>query len=137
MIGPKKGDYCQSNGGRYSLYMNNGPISNSTDTRYCTFPNSTGDNFTPLESHGVTIQEGPDGNTDALPTFWFWHPWACATNVTGCPWLGHSSASRLFAAWLGTVGHGTALTANIPPDRSGRMNASVRVVMKLVGDAIR
>ena len=52
-------------------------------------------------------QEGPDGNTDAAPTFWFWHPWACATNVTGCPWVGHSSASRLFAAWLGTVGHGT------------------------------
>ena len=72
LLGPKKGDYCQSNGGRYSLYVNNGPLPNSTDTSYCTFPNRTGLNFSPLESHGVTIQEGPDGNTNALPTYWFW-----------------------------------------------------------------
>ena len=58
LIGPKKGDYCQSNGGRYSLYTNSGPVPNSSDTRWCTLPNATGEYFTPLESHGVTIQEG-------------------------------------------------------------------------------
>ena len=58
LLGPKRGDYCQSNGGGYSLYVNDGPSPNSTDTGYCTFPNSSGLNFSPLESHGVTIQEG-------------------------------------------------------------------------------
>ena len=138
LLGPKKGDYCESNGGRYTVYVNNnGPgANNGTNTDFCTFPNASGLNFSPLESHGVTIQEGPDGNTDALPTYWFWHPWACAGNKSGCPWVGHSNASRLLQNWLGTVGHGSVLTANIPPERTGRMNVSVAKVMAQVGAAI-
>jgi hypothetical protein len=138
LLGPKKGDYCQSNGGRYTLYVNNnGPgANNGTNADYCTPPNATGETFSPLEAHGVTIQEGDDGNTDALPTYWFWHPWACAGNKTGCPWIGHSNASRLFQNWIGTVGHGSVLTANIPPERTGRMNVSVAKVMEQVGAAI-
>ena len=98
-----QGDYCQSNGGRYTLYANNNlpGANNGSNTDYCTFPNASGLNFSPLESHGVTIQEGDDGNTDALPTYWFWHPWACAGNKTGCPWIGHSNASRLLQNWIG------------------------------------
>ena len=57
-------------------------------------------NFHPTEMHGITIQEGPDGNTDAFPTYWFWHPWACATNISGCPWVGHGNASRIFDSYL-------------------------------------
>ena len=34
------------------------------------------------------------------------------------------------------MGHGSVLTANIPPDRTGRMNASVAKVMAQVGAAI-
>ena len=107
LLGPKKGDYCQSNGGRYTLYVNNGPVTNSTDSSYCTFrlrqryfslcrafrlanlgsitiaANRTGDNFSPLESHGVTIQEGPDGNTDgALPSSCPVHLW-CMSRLHG------------------------------------------------------
>ena len=42
--------------------------------------NRTGDNFSPLESHGVTIQEGPDGNTDgALPSSFGPVPWWCTS----------------------------------------------------------
>jgi hypothetical protein len=46
----------------------------------------------------------------------FWHPWACAGNVTGCPWLGHGNASRIFDSYLVTVGHGT-------PSKSRRIPA--------------
>ena len=83
--------------------------------------------------HGITIQEGPDGNTDAMPTYWFWHPWACAGNKTGCPWVGHGNASRIFDSYLVTVGHGAVLNMNIPPERTGRMNVSVVAVMSDVG----
>ena len=31
---------------------------------------SLGAYFLPNELHGITMQEGPDGNTDAAPTFW-------------------------------------------------------------------
>ena len=72
--------------------------------------------------------------------------------LTGCfdGWVGvYVAAGRLplFAGWVGvcgaadllllqTVGHGSVLTANIPPERTGRMNASVAKVMAQVGAAI-
>ena len=96
----------------------------------------TGKYFHPTEMHGITIQEGPDGNTDEKPTYWFWHPWACAGNVSGCPWVGHGNASRIFDSYLVTVGHGATLNMNIPPERTGQMNASVALVMRDVGKAI-
>jgi len=92
--------------------------------------------FHPNEMHGITIQEGPDGNSNERPTYWFWHDWACAGNITGCPWVGHANASRLFDSILVTVGHGAVLNMNIPPDRTGRMNASVAAVMQEVGQAM-
>eukprot|EP01047_Picozoa_sp_COSAG01_P113229 COSAG01_NODE_41942_length_445_cov_1.338150_2_plen_84_part_01 len=82
------------------------------------------------------MQEGPDGNSVANPTYWFWHDWACAGNVSGCPWVGHGNASRLFDAIVATVGHGAVLNLNSPPDRTGRMNASVALVMRQVGAAL-
>lgn len=54
----------------------------------CLPASEDGKYFHPTEMHGVTMQEGPDGNTATSPTYWFWHPWACAENVTGCPWVG-------------------------------------------------
>merc|ERR1712032_1790074 len=66
----------------------------------------------------------------------FWHPWACAGNHTGCPWVGHANASRLFDSILQTVGHGAVLNMNIPPERTGRMNVSVASVMREVGRAL-
>jgi hypothetical protein len=86
--------------------------------------------------HGITIQEGPDGNSDAMPTYWFWHPWACAHNITGCPWVGHANASRIFDSYIVTVGRGAVLNMNIPPERTGQMNASVFDVMKEAGKAL-
>jgi len=32
-------------------------------------------------------------HSTGLPTYWFWHPWACAGNITGCPWIGAETAS--------------------------------------------
>eukprot|EP00052_Salpingoeca_macrocollata_P009160 m.72357 g.72357 ORF g.72357 m.72357 type:complete len:241 (-) comp16958_c0_seq2:57-779(-) len=66
----------------------------------------------------------------------FWHPWACAFNISGCPWVGHANASRVFNSYLTTVGHGARLNMNIPADRSGKMNASVAQVMADVGRAL-
>ena len=134
IISPWRGDVCGYPG---SLYTNGGPAPNSTDHSSC---NSTfserGAYFHPTELHGITMQEGPDGNSDALPTYWFWHDWACAGDRPGCPWVGHANASRVFDAVLRTVGHGAVLNMNIPPDRSGRLNASVARVMRDVGDAL-
>ena len=40
----------------------------------------------------------------------FWHPHAaCAGNVTGCPWVGHANASRIFDSYIVTVGRGATL----------------------------
>ena len=86
--------------------------------------------------HGITSQMGPDGNTDSLPTFWFWHDWACAGNKTGCPWVGHTNASRIYDSYIATVGHGATLNFNCPADRSGRMNASLAAVMHEAGAAL-
>jgi alpha-L-fucosidase len=84
------------------------------------------------------MQQGPDGNTDAKPTFWFWHPWACVDGGSrpNCEWKGHANASRIFDDYLVTVGRGAVLNMNIPPDRSGKMNASVAQVMDDVGAAL-
>lgn len=134
LISPKRGDVCASTG---SLYMNQGPAPNSSDPSRCEGRMSEdGAIFHPTEMHGITIQEGPDGNSDELPTYWFWHEWACAGNKSGCPWVGHANASRIFDSILVTVGHGAVLNMNIPPDRTGRMNASVAAVMRDVGLAL-
>ena len=56
--------------------------------------------------------------------------------ITNSPWIGHGNASRVFDSYLATVGHGAVLNMNIPPDRTGTMNASVAQVMVDVGKAI-
>jgi len=137
MISSYRGDVCASAGGA-TTYTNDGPPPNSTDSSNC-LPHNTdgaGKYFHPTEMHGITIQEGPDGNTDAQPTYWFWHPWACAKNVTGCPWVGHANASRIYDSYIVTVGRGAVLNMNIPPERTGQMNASVFEVMIDAGKAI-
>lgn len=133
MISAYRGDICASTG---SLYTNSGPPPNTSDTSRCGAFSESGAHFHPTEMHGITIQEGPDGNSDSKPTYWFWHPWACAGNKTGCPWVGHANASRVFNSILATVGHGAVLNMNIPPERTGRMNTSVAEVMRDVGAAL-
>ena len=134
LISAYRGDVCATTG---SLYTRAGPAPNSSsDTSGCAAPSETGEYFQPSEMHGITIQEGPDGNTDSVPTYWFWHPWACAGNVSGCPWVGHANASRIFDSYLVTVGHGAVLNMNCPAERTGRMNVSVAAVMVEAGLAI-
>ena len=137
MISPYRGDICEAHNGG-SLYTNDGPPPNSTDISKCVDQTEGAKYFHPTEEHGITIQEGFDGNTDAMPTYWFWHPWACADakDHPDCPWIGHANASRVFDDYLVTVGHGAVLNMNIPPERTGRMNASVAQVMRDVGRAI-
>lgn len=69
LISPYRGDVCSSIG---SLYTSGGPAPNSTNSSMCAPPSETGTYFHPTEMHGITMQEGPDGNTDAFPTYWFW-----------------------------------------------------------------
>ena len=56
--------------------------------------------------------------------------------MTGCPWVGHSNASRLFDGYVATVGHGGVLNMNAAPAADGLLNASVVAVMHEVGKAI-
>ena len=133
LISPYRGDICISTG---SLYTNAGPAPNSSDASPCGAFSERGSFFHPTEMHGITMQEGPDGNTDSAPTYWFWHPWACADNIAGCPWIGHANASRIFDGYIGTVGHGGVLNMNIAPAANGLMNASVVAVMHTAGNAI-
>ena len=91
MIGPYRGDICAAID---TVYTNSGPAPNSTDAAACVRGGGGAQFFHPTEMHGITAQMGPDGNTDSIPTYWFWHPWACAGNVSGCPWVGHANASR-------------------------------------------
>jgi len=137
LITAYRGDVCAAQHGA-TLYTNDGPPPNTTDTSICQAPRTDGRGkyFHPLEDHGITIQEGPDGNTDDSPTYWFWHRWACAKNVSGCPWVGHANASRIFDSYVVTVGRGSVLNMNIPPERTGRMNTSVARVMRDAGAAI-
>ena len=138
LISAQRGDICQSTG---SLYTSDGPTPNATDSSMCETWNwtETGKYFHPNEMHGVTMQEGPDGNTPIAPTYWFWHPKrVCPTNVSkaDCPWLGHANASRVFDGYIAVVGHGGNLNMNIAPAANGLMNASVVVVMADAGKAI-
>ena len=67
LISPYRGDVCATTG---SLYTRDAPAPNSTtDTRGCAAPAEGGAYFHPSEMHGITIQEGPDGNEDARPTY--------------------------------------------------------------------
>eukprot|EP00756_Hemistasia_phaeocysticola_P045537 Hpha_TRINITY_DN19285_c0_g1::TRINITY_DN19285_c0_g1_i1::g.194424::m.194424/K01206/FUCA; alpha-L-fucosidase len=134
LISPYRGDICASTGTLYT--SSKSAVPNTTDTRACGARSEEGDTFYPTEMHGITIQEGPDGNQDIAPTYWFWHPWACAGNKTGCPWVGHGNASRIFDSYLVTVGHGSVLNMNIPAERTGKMNESVAEVMVEVGKAL-
>ena len=133
LISPYHGDICATTG---SLYTSSAPQPNSTDPQGCSTPSELGQYFHPSEMHGITMQEGPDGNTDSRPTYWFWHPWACAGNISGCPWVGHANASRIFEGYIATVGHGGVLNMNIAPMASGLLNQSVVDVMHEAGKAL-
>ena len=66
LISPYRGDVCAST---RSLYTSAGPAPNSTaDTSGCAAPSEDGGYFHPTELHGITMQEGPDGNTPSKPT---------------------------------------------------------------------
>jgi alpha-L-fucosidase len=83
LISPYRGDICATTG---SLYTSDGPEPNSTDGSACAKPSETGAHFYPSEMHGITAQMGPDGNTDSIPTYWFWHPWAWWVGGVGGGW---------------------------------------------------
>jgi alpha-L-fucosidase len=70
MITSYRGDVCAAKNGQ-TLYTNNGPPPNTTDTSGCQPPvaSGMGKYFHPTEEHGITMQEGPDGNTDSMPTY--------------------------------------------------------------------
>ena len=53
IISPYRGDICASTG---SLYTNNGPAPNTTDSSSCGKPSEAGQYFHPTEMHGITIQ---------------------------------------------------------------------------------
>jgi alpha-L-fucosidase len=133
MISPYRGDVCAAID---TVYTNAGPAPNSTDTSACTRAGGDASFFHPTEMHGITAQMGKDGNSDEIPTYWFWHPWACAGNVSGCPWVGHSNSSRMFDMIEFSVGHGAVLNFNAPAERTGRMNASLAAAMAEAGAAL-
>jgi len=122
LISSQRGDICNNVN---ALYTNQGPAANGTNSSMCTAYSETGGFFHPNELHGITMQEGPDGNTDAKPTYWFWHP-----NV------GHANASRMFDGIIATVGHGGTLNSNIAPQANGRLKDSVVAVMRQTGKAL-
>jgi len=106
--------------------FDNGPPPNSTSTVEVGTPSETGTHFFPLEQVGICMQEGPDGNSNAAPTFWFYHPR-----------IGHANASRVYESWLHLVGHGEVGMINIPPDRNGQIPPEFVEVMEQVGRGIR
>jgi len=122
LISSMRGDVCNNVG---TLYTNDGPAANGTNSSMCTPYTEDGAYFHPNEMHGITMQEGPDGNTDASPTYWFWH-----SNI------GHANASRLFDGIIATVGHGGVLNSNIAPQANGRLKDSVVTVMQQTGKAL-
>lgn len=67
LISPYRGDVCATTG---TLYTSDGPLTNTTDTTACAKPSETGSHFYPSEMHGVTIQEGNDGNTGQARDPW-------------------------------------------------------------------
>jgi alpha-L-fucosidase len=123
IVSAYRGDVCYRP--LTSAYGCDGPHPNSSDASGCvSSPNTTGPYFTALESHGVTMQQGPDGDEATLPTYWFWHDA-----------VGFGPASRLFDAFLATVGHGKTLNLNIAPNMTGLMTQGVVDVMTDFGDA--
>ena len=86
----------------------------------------TGNQFFPLEQVGICMQQGPDGNSNGSPTYWFEHPL-----------VGHSNASRIFDGWRHLIGHGETGMINIAPGRTGKLRDSYLPVMADVGKAIR
>jgi len=61
LISPYRGDVCATIG---SLYTRSAPAPNSSsDTGGCAPPTEDGQYLHPSEQHGITLQEGPDGNT--------------------------------------------------------------------------
>ena len=63
------------------------------------------------------MQEGPDGNTDISPTYWFYHPL-----------VGHANASRIYNSWRHLIGHGETGMINVGADRTGRYGGVLCVV---------
>ena len=59
---------CAASAGQ-TRYTADGPAPNTSDTRKCAAHRENASTFYPTEMHGVTMQEGPDGNTDAAPTY--------------------------------------------------------------------
>jgi hypothetical protein len=53
----------------------------NSDSRPCGAFSEAGPFFHPTEMHGITMQEGPDGNSDAIPTYWFWCAAAACTHA--------------------------------------------------------
>jgi hypothetical protein len=84
IISPYRGDVCATTG---SLYTSAGPVPNSTtDISNCAAPSETGEFFHPSEMHGITVQEGPDGNTDAV---------RCAVGLAVPPFAASQRANHL------------------------------------------
>ena len=111
----------------HSLYtFDSTLVPNTTSMATVGKPLEGGAAFFPLEQVGICMQEGPDGNTNASPTYWFEHPL-----------VGHANASRIFDSWLNLVGHGENAMVNIAPGRSGQLDAAYVAVMTDVGKAIR
>jgi len=72
------------------------------------------------------MQEGPDGNSNTSPTYWFYHPL-----------VGHANASRIYKSWLHLTGHGETGMINVGADRTGRIPDAHAAVMAEAGKAIR
>jgi hypothetical protein len=60
-----------------------GPSPNSSDISGCGSPDAKGRFFYPTEMHGVTVQMGPDGNTDAMPTYCTYVS-PCVAHILAC-----------------------------------------------------
>jgi alpha-L-fucosidase len=67
LVSPYHGDVCATTS---TLYTRTAPQPNSSDPTGCSDASEEGEYFHPSEMHGITIQEGPDGNTDSRPTYW-------------------------------------------------------------------
>lgn len=106
--------------------FDSGPMPNTTSMATVGQASPVGDRFYPLEQVGICMQEGPDGNSNTSPTYWFYHPK-----------VGHANASRIFDSWLHLVGHGEVGMINIAPGRTGQLLDSIVDVMVDVGKAIR
>lgn len=116
------------------LRLQSGPPPNSTSTTKIGKPSITGDFFAPAEQVGICMEEGPDGNSNTSPTYWFWHP--CVNDPT-CQNPGHANASRLWHDFLNTAGHSEVPMINIPVSREGTIPPAFTSVMNDFGAAIQ